>query len=125
MSASEGLSVNKEAQHAYISQRRLTPNQGSVTHRKAGQYDPTLPRRRRELTVPHKCRSSGRDGTPPETADPVILHPFTQKLQTLDTAPSLLCSLERVDRGQGHPEQGRRQGCRDRLDQHGPGQGRQ
>lgn len=71
-----------------------------------------------------KRRSSGSYRAPPETPYTVPLNPLSQELETLDASLGLLRGLEGVDGGQGHPEQGRREGRRDRLDQDRPGQRR-
>lgn len=71
-----------------------------------------------------KRRSSGSYRAPPETPYTVPLNPLSQELETLDASLGLLRGLQGIDRRQGHPEQRRREGRRDRLDQHRPGQRR-
>ena len=71
-----------------------------------------------------KRRSGSSYRAPPETPYTVPLNPLSQELETLDATLGLLRGLESVNRRQGHPEQGRREGRRDRLDQDRPGQRR-
>jgi hypothetical protein len=71
-----------------------------------------------------KRRSGGSYRSPPETPYTVPLNPLSQELETLNASLGLLRGLQGIDRRQGHPEQRRREGRRDRLDQDRPGQRR-
>ena len=61
----------------------------------------------------------GSDRSVPQRRDTLISDSLAEEAQPSDSTLSLLGRLERVDRGESHPEARRRGGGSDRLDQHG------